>query len=87
MAYKHLYFYLKVGISLSLISKQFETDFGNLSRAVSICHEPPKKFEDFLSLYVVGPSIFALTKECPKKFIGKFAIGLFLLSFEARWSN
>ena len=49
--------------SLSLISKIVEFDFGNLSRAVSICQELPKKKSEFFELFLAWPSIFAFTKE------------------------
>ena len=67
VAYKHLYFYLKVGISLSLISKQFETDFGHLSRAVSICHEPRKKIWEFFELVCGGAIHFCINKGMSQK--------------------
>ena len=53
-------------ISLSVISKSVEFESGNLSRAVSICQELPKKNQDFWSFGLAGPPTFAFTKEILK---------------------
>ena len=76
-----------VVISLSLISKIVEFDFGNLSRAVSICQELPKKKSGFLELWFGVAIHFCVYKGISKKYKGKFVIGPFLLSFDAGWSN
>ena len=52
--------------SLSLISQIVEFDFGNLSSAVSICQELPKKNQNFWSFGLAWQSIFTFTKEFPK---------------------
>jgi hypothetical protein len=54
---------------------------------VSICQELPKKNSGFLELWFGVAILFCVYKGISQKYKGKFAIGPFLLSFEAGWSN
>ena len=73
--------------SLSLISKKFEIDFGNLSRDVFLCQDLPKIISIFLELWFGGAIHFCVYKGIVQKYKGNFASGPFLLSFELGCPN
>jgi hypothetical protein len=54
---------------------------------VSTCQELPNKISGFFELWFDVAIHFCVYKGISKKYKGKFAIGAFLLSFVAGWSN